>query len=62
MSEYGAEFDRLATTWRVIEGEHDKQHPDRGDCGGVGACSMMAAAVDLEHSMIEALGEWRAHD
>jgi hypothetical protein len=56
---YGAQFDRLAERWAVIENEHDKQHPDRSRCGGVGGCSMMAAAVDLEHAMIEALEEWR---
>lgn len=60
MSEYGATFDALAERWRVIEGEHDRIHPDRNDCGGVGGCSMMRAAVDREHEMIEALNEWRA--
>ena len=59
MSSYGAEFDRLAEVWATLENEHDKQHPDRGQCGGVGVCSMMAAAHDLEVAMIDALGEWR---
>ena len=59
MSEYGAAFDGAAETWRVIENEHDKQHPDRGECGGVGACTMMRAAVDLEHRMIDQLEIWR---
>lgn len=59
MSEYGADFDRIAGTWAVLEGEHDKQHPDRSECGGVGACSMMAAADDLETGMVDALNDWR---
>lgn len=59
MSEYGAEFDRLAETWRVVENVHDRQHPDRSDCGGVGGCSMMFAAVRLQGDMVEALREWR---
>lgn len=59
MTNYGSEFDILAERWAVIENEHDKQHPDRSECGGVGGCSMMFAAVGLEHEMIEALAEWR---
>lgn len=62
MSEYGAAFDRSALTWSVIEGQHDKMHPDRNECGGVGGCSMMAAAVDLEHNMIIALNQWRKRE
>lgn len=60
VSEYGAEFDALAEKWRVLENEHDKQHPDRSRCGGVGACSMMYAANLLESEMIDALKAWRA--
>lgn len=59
MSVYGTEFDRLADTWATIENVHDKHHPDRSECGGVGGCSMMAAAVDLEHEMIDQLNAWR---
>lgn len=59
MSQYGAEFDRLAAEWRAIENRHDKQHPDRDQCGGVGGCSMMFAATSIEQDMIEALNEWR---
>ncbi len=59
MSVYGAEFDQLAERWRVVENEHDRHHPDRGRCGGVGGCSMMLAANQLESEMIDALGEWR---
>jgi hypothetical protein len=59
VSQYGTEFDQLARTWSVLENQHDKQHPDRSRCGGVGGCSMMAAAVNLEHEMIEALETWR---
>jgi hypothetical protein len=59
MSAYGAEFDRLTQRWAVIENEHDRQHPNRSDCGGVGGCSMMFAANQLESEMIEALEEWR---
>lgn len=59
MSEYGNQFDRLAARWAVLENEHDKQHPERDQCGGVGACSMMYAAVGLEQGMIDALSAWR---
>lgn len=59
VSQYGADFDDLATRWRVIENEHDREHPDRSTCGGVGGCSMMFAAVTLQHEMIDALDEWR---
>jgi hypothetical protein len=59
-SEYGAEFDALAEKWRVLENEHDKQHPDRSDCGGVGNCSMMFASNRLESEMVDALDAWRA--
>jgi hypothetical protein len=59
MSQYGAEFDRKAERWATLENEHDRQHPDRGECGGVGACSMMYAANVLEDEMVEALAEWR---
>jgi hypothetical protein len=58
-SPYGAKFDRLAETWQVIENRHDTLHPDRSECGGVGQCSMMAVAVDLQHEMIEELINWR---
>lgn len=56
---YGSEFDRLAAEWRVIENAHDREHPDRSECGGVGGCTMMRSAVDLEHQMIDALVDWR---
>ena len=59
MSVYGAEFDRLAHEWKVIENAHDREHPDRNQCGGVGGCTMMRAAVDLEHTMLDALEKWR---
>jgi hypothetical protein len=59
VSAYGAEFDRLAERWAVIENEHDRHHPDRNECGGVGGCSMMFAAVGLQHEMVDALKEWR---
>jgi hypothetical protein len=56
---YGSEFDKLAARWAVIENAHDETHPDRGECGGVGACSMMLTANRLEQQMIEALEQWR---
>lgn len=59
MSVYGNAFDSAAHRWAIIEDQHDKQHPDRSKCGGVGGCSMMAAAVDLEHEMVDALVTWR---
>jgi hypothetical protein len=58
-SSYGAEFDRLVSSWQVLEDEHDPIHPDRDQCGGVGGCSMMFAAVQLEARMIDQLTQWR---
>jgi hypothetical protein len=59
MSEYGAEFDRLAAEWKVIENAHDREHPDRDRCGGVGGCTMMLIAHQLESDMIGQLDAWR---
>lgn len=59
MSEYGAPFDRLVAEWRVIENAHDREHPNRSECGGVGVCIMMRVAVRLEQDMVDALTEWR---
>lgn len=56
---YGQGFDNLAETWKWNENEHDKMHPDRSECGGVGRCPMMREANDLESSMIDMLNEWR---
>lgn len=58
-SRYGQAFDNWADEYARLEGEHDKMHPDRGDCGGVGGCPMMRAAVDAEHTMISLLNKWR---
>lgn len=58
-SKYGRAFDALADEWRVIENAHDREHPDRGECGGVGGCTMMFIATRLEQDMIEALVAWR---
>lgn len=59
-SRYGSAFDRLADRWRALETEHDQIHPDRDRCGGVGGCSLMYAAHDLETQMQEQLEDWRA--
>jgi hypothetical protein len=59
VSVYGNDFDQLAQEWAVIENAHDREHPDRGECGGVGACTMMRVAHILEGQMVEALEEWR---
>lgn len=56
---YGAEFDDLAHRWAILENEHDREHPDRNQCGGVGGCSLMFAAKGLADEMIAALTEWR---
>ena len=59
VSRYGADFDDVADRWAVLETEHDRFHPDRDQCCGVGVCAMMFAAVQLEQEMIEALATWR---
>jgi hypothetical protein len=58
-SRYGKSFDQQADEWARLETEHDRMHPDRGQCGGVGGCPMMCAAVEIEHTMIELLDQWR---
>lgn len=58
-SRYGAQFDRLADRWKALEYEHDQIHPDRDECGGIGGCTMMAAAHDLRTQMREQLDNWR---
>ena len=58
-STYGRAFDDLAEQWATLEAGHDLVHPDRSQCGGVGACPAMRLAVDLEQSMIKWLEEWR---
>jgi hypothetical protein len=57
--EYGPLFADLVTRWTVIENEHDRLHPKRDQCGGVGGCSMMFVAVGLQQQMIDALTIWR---
>lgn len=59
-SRYGSQFDVFATRWAALENEHDLVHPNRSDCGGVGGCSMMRHANDLEKQMLDALDNWRA--
>jgi len=61
-SRYGAAFDTLADRWAWNEAEHDLVHPDRGECGGVGACEMMAHAFDLREAMRDRLEAWRRPD
>lgn len=56
---YGQGFDNLAEWWAHNENEHDRMHPDRSQCGGVGSCPMMREAVGLEHGMIDLLEDWR---
>ena len=59
MSQYGETFDRIASEWRTIENAHDREHPDRDQCGGVGGCTMMRVAHGLEQNMMDALEDWR---
>jgi hypothetical protein len=61
-SGYGVQFHALAERWRVIENEHDRDHENRNECGGVGGCSAMFMAVRLEQEMIEALHLWRVRN
>lgn len=58
-SRYGRAFDQQADEYARLEGEHDRMHPDRDQCGGVGGCPMMLAAVDIEHTMMDMINEWR---
>jgi hypothetical protein len=59
ISRYGVVFDALADRWAALEAEHDLVHPDRDHCGGVGSCSMMLRAHQLETEMTDALERWR---
>lgn len=58
-SRYGPKFDLLTNRWKILESEHDRMHPDRNECGGVGGCTLMRAAADLEQQMITELESWR---
>lgn len=58
-SRYGAKFDEWADEWAGLENDHDRMHPDRSACGGVGRCPMMREAVDIEHRLMDLLGQWR---
>lgn len=58
-SRYGKRFDERADEWARLENAHDLMHPNRSDCGGVGGCPMMMAAVENEQSLIHWLEEWR---
>lgn len=62
MSQYGEQFDRLADRWAVLEQEHDKIHPQRDQCGGVGGCSLMFVAHRMEQDMIDLLETWRRRE
>lgn len=55
----GVEFDRVVEEWAAVEDAHDRIHPDRDDCGGVGGCTMMRAGHDAEKKIMDALEEWR---
>jgi hypothetical protein len=59
---YGVGFDNLAARWAWNENEHDRMHPDRGDCGGVGGCPMMRESVDLMQQMEDQLTKWRKNN
>lgn len=54
-SRYGYVFDKTVDTWAVLETEHDNIHPNRSDCGGLGACTMMRAAHDVKARMMDEL-------
>jgi hypothetical protein len=46
--------------WRIrrhadVIRAHDAIHPDRGDCGGVGNCALMATEHDTEVEIVECL-------
>lgn len=58
-SVYGKAFDEWAGEYARLENDHDRMHPDRSDCGGVGGCPMMREAVDIEHKLINLLDVWR---
>ena len=58
-SRYGSTFDQWADEWARLENEHDKMHPDRSQCGGVGGCPMMREAVDNERVLMDQLHLWR---
>lgn len=58
-SRYGAHFDNLAGEWARLENDHDKMHPNRSMCGGVGSCPMMREAHDIERTLIDLLNDWR---
>ena len=62
VSRYGGDFDEWAAEWARLENDHDRMHPDRDQCGGVGSCPMMREAVDIEQRLIGQLGSWRKQE
>jgi hypothetical protein len=58
-SRYGRGFDDLAEQWATLEDGHALKHPDRSQCGGLGACPSMRLAADLRAQMDDWLDEWR---
>lgn len=41
--------------WGQVIRAHDAVHPDRGVCGGVGACLLMRTELDAERDAVEFL-------
>lgn len=59
MIQFGKKFDDLVRAWATLEDQHDRIHPDRNECGGVGGCAMMFAAVGLQNEIVQEMHEWR---
>lgn len=58
-SPYGWDFDEVVREWEALENGHDLVHPNRDECGGVGACVLMRRAHELEQQMIELVNDRR---
>lgn len=57
MSEYRpnlvANFEDELNQYLDLVEAHSKLHPDRDQCGGIGACLMMRTEVDQENELTE---------
>jgi len=52
-----ASYEAALETLMDLYQAHDRQHPDKDQCGGVGTCLMMRTEVDSEQELERMLRE-----
>ena len=58
VSSYEAALQTLMDLYQA----HDKQHPDKDECGGVGRCLMMRTEVEAEQGLERMLRQMASED